>query len=150
MQNLKKLRCTVLLFCIGGALYNIIEILWRGYTHWTMFLVGGACFNLVGRIHTICKRGLFARCALCSCVITAVEFISGCLFNLRLKMNVWDYSDMIFNIKGQICLLYSVLWGMLSVIALPVYRCCMKHVTGRKTENKKSGELKTALLQRIS
>lgn len=107
----KKLGCTLFLFCIGGTLYNILEVLWRGYTHWTMFIVGGVCFNLIGRIHTICKKGLLIRCTLCSLAITAVEFVSGCLFNLRLKMNVWNYSNMLLNIKGQVCLLYSVLWG---------------------------------------
>lgn len=121
---LKNVRCSILLFLIGGTLYNIIEILWRGYTHWSMFIVGGACFNLIGRIHTLCKRGLFARCLLCSVAITFVEFISGCLFNLHLKMNVWSYSGMLLNIKGQVCLLYSVLWGALSVLALPIYNFC--------------------------
>jgi uncharacterized membrane protein len=128
LSALKKLRCTFFLFCIGGALYNIIEMLWRGYTHWTMFIVGGMCFNLIGRIHTMCKKGLFYRCFMCAMTITAIEFISGCLFNLRLKMNVWNYSGMLFNIKGQVCLLYSVLWGALSVLAIPIYRQCLQHL----------------------
>jgi uncharacterized membrane protein len=123
----KKIRCNILVFIIGGALYNVIEILWRGYTHWTMFIVGGACFSLIGRIHTICKKGLLIRCTLCAGVITLIEYISGCLFNLRLKMNVWDYSGMILNIKGQVCLLYSVLWGLLSIAAIPVYKNCLSH-----------------------
>ncbi|NLN81226.1 MAG: hypothetical protein GX136_01575 [Clostridiales bacterium] len=127
----KKLGCTLFLFCIGGTLYNILEVLWRGYIHWTMFIVGGVCFNLIGRIHTICKKGLLIRCTLCSLAITAVEFVSGCLFNLRLKMNVWNYSNMLLNIKGQVCLLYSVLWGALSIIAIPVYRHCLRRMVSR-------------------
>ena len=47
-----KLRCQVGIFLIGGALYNLIEILWRGYTHWSMFIVGGLCFQLIGYIQT--------------------------------------------------------------------------------------------------
>ncbi len=125
----KEVKCSVCLFCIGGFLYNIIEVFWRGYSHWSMFFVGGACFNLIGRIHSFCRRGLFQRCTLCALAVTAVEFISGCLFNLKLKLNVWDYSGMFLNIKGQVCLLYSVLWGFLSLIAAPVYTRCRAKLT---------------------
>ncbi len=104
-------------------MYNLIEILWRGHSHWSMFLVGGTCFHLIGRIGTKLRRhSLLTIGAACSIAVTAVEYISGCLFNLRLKLNVWDYSDMPANIKGQICLPYSALWGGLSLLALPVYR----------------------------
>jgi len=130
LSVVKKIRCTFFLFCIGGALYNIIEIIWRGYTHWSMFIVGGICFNLIGRIHTMCKKGWIIRCTLCSLVITVIEFLSGCIFNLRLNMNVWNYSGMLLNIKGQVCLLYSLLWGALSILARPIYRVCIRHLVG--------------------
>ncbi len=119
---LRKARCLVCLFCIGGFLYNVIEILWRGYTHWSMFFAGGACFTLIGHIQRVCKHSLFVRCAYCALAVTLVEFISGCIVNLWWKLNVWDYSDMLLNVKGQVCALYSVLWGGLSVIAMPIYR----------------------------
>lgn len=117
------MRKFIRLFCIGGSAYNLIEILWRGYSHWSMFLVGGTCFHLIGRIGTRLHRHHFLLIgAACSAAITAVEYISGCLLNLRLKLNVWDYSKMPANLNGQVCLLYSVLWGWLSLLALPVYR----------------------------
>lgn len=128
----KQVRCSTFLFCIGGLLYTIVEILWRGYTHWTMFIVGGLCFNVIGRIHTFCKRTIFERCSLCALAVTAVEFLSGCVINLWLKMNVWDYSGMWLNIKGQVCLLYSVLWGFLSLFEIPVYRRCREQLMGGK------------------
>ena len=111
------------LFCIGGGLYNLIEIVWRGRSHWSMFLVGGTCFHAIGRIGTRLQRhNLLLVGTICSVTVTAVEFVSGCLLNLKLKLNVWDYSDMPANFKGQVCLLYSVLWGGLSLLAVPVYR----------------------------
>ena len=128
----KKIKCSLWLFCLGGLIYNLIEVLWRGYTHWSMFFVGGTCFNIIGRIQTVCKRGIVHRCALCAVAITFVEYISGCLFNLRLKLNVWDYSRMRFNIRGQVCLLYSILWGALSLIAMPIYSRCRGRLEGGK------------------
>ncbi|MBR5539867.1 MAG: hypothetical protein IKU56_00615 [Clostridia bacterium] len=117
------MRKFIRLFCIGGAAYNLIEILWRGHSHWSMFLVGGTCFHLIGKIGTrLQNHSVLLIGAACSATVTAVEYVSGCLFNLRLKLNVWDYSNMPANLKGQVCLLYSTLWGGLSLLVLPLYR----------------------------
>lgn len=122
---LTQTKCTLGIFLIGGAIYNLIEIFWRGYTHWSMFIVGGACFQIIGKINTWFRTWSTAgRCALCSVAVTLVEYCSGCLFNLKMKLNVWDYTDMPFNLHGQVCLLYTVLWGFLSLLAQPVYRFC--------------------------
>lgn len=56
-------------------------------------------------------------------VITAVEFVFGIIFNCLFKMNVWDYSNKRFNILGQVCPLYSFLWGILS---MPVSYLCTR------------------------
>ena len=132
-QLATETKCSVGLFCIGGGVYNLIEIFWRGYTHWSMFLVGGTCFHLIGKIGSLFRTWNMARkCALCSLAVTAVEYVSGCLFNLRLKLNVWDYSEMPFNLNGQVCLLYTVLWGFLSATAMPLYRFFRRRLeTGR-------------------
>ena len=58
-----------------------------------------------------------------SLIITSVELLFGCIFNIWLKMNVWDYSRFRLNLLGQICLLYSTLWGILSI---PVSVLCIK------------------------
>lgn len=131
MQKLKQMKCSLCLFVIGGLAYNLIEILWRGYSHWTMFCVGGLCFHVIGRIQTRCRKWrLIYRCMLCSAGITTVEFLSGCLVNLRWKLEVWDYSSMPGNLLGQVCILYTVLWGGLSVIAMPLYDKCKSFVEG--------------------
>ena len=39
------------LFAVGGALYVLIELLWRGWSHWTMFALGGLCFVYLGLIN---------------------------------------------------------------------------------------------------
>ncbi len=66
------------------------------------------------------KRTLVYKASLCALGVTAVEFIFGVVFNVLLKMNVWDYSNLPFNILGQVCLLYTLLWGVLCAIFLPV------------------------------
>jgi len=105
----------------------MIELLWRGRTHWSMFLVGGACFELIGCIHTrLCRASLLLRSVVCAAAVTGVELVSGCILNRWLRLRVWDYSGMRFNILGQVCLLYSVLWLFLSAAACPLYAVCRR------------------------
>ena len=56
------------------------------------------------------KAHLLKKCLLGAVIITAVEFVFGVIFNMSLNMNVWDYNGVPFNILGQICLPYSILW----------------------------------------
>lgn len=110
----------LILFGIGGLLYYVIEILWRGYSHWTMFLLGGCCFVLIGLINEIFtfQIPIVKQMFISTVIITVAEFICGCIVNLWLKWNVWDYSELPMNLMGQICLPYSILWFFLSVIAI--------------------------------
>ena len=56
------------------------------------------------------KAHLLKKCLLGAIIITAVEFIFGLIFNLTLNMNVCNYENVPFNLLGQICLPYSILW----------------------------------------
>lgn len=115
---MKRVEEDVTVFSLGGIIYTIIEYLWRGYSHWTMMLTGSVCFLSIYRLFNYLKKiSLPQKCVLGSLVITSVEFMVGCVVNLKLKLDVWDYSDMKFNLLGQVCLVYSVLWGLLCIPA---------------------------------
>lgn len=121
------------LFLLGGSGYVLLEKLWRGHSHWTMFLLGGGCFHLIGAVDTRCrKRRVWQRCVLCSLLVTTAEFLCGCVVNLLCKMNVWDYRRHRFHLLGQVCLLYSFLWGLLSLFVMPLYRLCAARYKRRR------------------
>lgn len=116
-----KIKKNVIFFSSGGVGYGIIELIWRGRTHWTMIIAGGACFVIFSLIADKCKkRTLIFKSALCALSVTAIELLFGLLFNMLLKMNVWDYSGMPFNLLGQICLEYTLLWGLLGAAAIKI------------------------------
>ncbi|HNZ53494.1 MAG TPA: hypothetical protein PLD55_04030 [bacterium] len=48
--------------------------------------------------------------------VTLLEYIAGTVTENYFGMKLWDYSDEKFNIKGRICLKYSVLWAILITI----------------------------------
>ena len=119
--NLKKLKKYALLFTIGAVGYGAIEMIWRGNTHWSMLIAGGICFILFSLVAERFKeKNILLKAAICALGVTAVEFLFGVLFNLVLKMNVWDYSNMPLNILGQICPLFTVLWAGIAIAFLPL------------------------------
>ena len=115
---------------IGAAGYSLLEILWRGHTHWSMTLAGGVCLPLIYKVHAGERHCLAVRSVICSGIITTVEFAVGVVVHLLLGWQVWDYSGLRFNLLGQICLLYSLLWGLLSAAICPVCRALKKHFDG--------------------
>ena len=103
----------------GGFLYCLVEILYRGYTHISMFLLGGICFLCIGGIRRTFRDGAAAqKMLLCAGVITLFEFLCGVFVNLELGLAVWDYSSMPLNVMGQICITYSAAWCLLAVPAM--------------------------------
>ena len=126
---MKKLKKTALLFSIGCGGYSLIEVLWRGFTNWTMGVTGGVCMCLLNSINQKCKKAsLPKKCVLGSAVITGMELFVGCIVNRKLKWNVWDYSDLPLNIKGQICPLFTVLWFFLCIPVMHLSTFLQKNV----------------------
>lgn len=115
---MRRLVKPLVLFGIGGLLYIFIELLWRSRTHWTMFVVGGICFVLVGLINEIFTwdMPLIQQQAISAVMITIAELLAGLLINCN--YTIWDYRNMPLNIMGQICLPYTILWFFLSLPAI--------------------------------
>ncbi len=111
----------VFLFLVGGMLYAWIEILWRGWTHWTMFLLGGGGFVVLGLLNEYkipWHWCLLRQSVAGACIITILEFFTGYIVNLWLGWGVWDYSGLPFNILGQVCLYYFLLWIPLCMLGI--------------------------------
>ena len=107
------------LFCVGGAGYVGLELLWRGWSHRSMFFAGGICFLLLGQIDKS-DLPLPVRCVAGSAAITAVELAAGLLVNRSYA--VWDYRELPGNFLGQICLPYSLLWLPIGLAGQYLYR----------------------------
>ena len=117
MQVFKK----GLLFTLGGCGYVGLELLWRGWSHGSMFLAGGTVFLLLGKLQRTQPRlPLPLRAVVGAGIITTVELAAGLLFNRDYR--VWDYRQMPYNFLGQICLSYSLLWIPVSFGAIWLHR----------------------------
>ncbi len=120
MKTFKEFCKHGILFVIGGFIYVAIELLYRGHSHWTMFIVGGLCFLFIGGINNWIpwKLPMPIQGLIGLGIILCLEFIAGVIVNIILKWNVWDYSNMPLNILGQVCLPFALLWFPLALVAI--------------------------------
>ncbi len=126
--DLWQLACTggfgKLLLLLSGALgYGLIEIFWRGCTHWSMLMAGAVCFCMIDELDkNVTELGDWSKAFLAALAITAVELVTGVVFNIYGHAYVWDYSALPYNFMGQICLYYALIWVGLARLLLPIRR----------------------------
>lgn len=110
-------------FLSGGGIYCLIELLYRKRTHYSMFFCAGyACLIMLGVYNGFREINPFEFAFIGMIVITSLEFIFGVVFNIILKQAVWDYSNAPLNVFGQICLPFSAIWFVFSLILFYIFR----------------------------
>ena len=120
-----KLWKNAVLFYMGGAGYMALEFLWRGRSYGSMFLLGGSCFLVLGKVRKL-PGPLPVKVLLGAAAVTGMEFMAGLLVNQQHQ--VWDYTDMPMNFRGQVCLPYSLLWLPVSLAGMLLHRELEKKV----------------------
>ncbi len=116
-------------FGLGAGAYGLLEVLWKGDTHPSMLAAGGICFLTMERIgRRLPGLPFWGKCLLSGGAVTAVEFVFGCVFNLALNMEVWDYSHLPLNFLGQICLWFTGLWSVLAAAGVPLSRMARSYL----------------------
>lgn len=117
---MKKISEYLFFFGIGGCIYYTFEIVFRGFSHWSMFLLGGICMLFIyiqGR-SVEWEDPLWRQLLRSIVFVTAMEFITGLIVNKWLALNVWDYTDQPFQLFGQICLPFIIIFSGLCVFGI--------------------------------
>ena len=120
----------MMLFSLGGAAYQGLELLWRGRTHGSMFVAGGLCFLLVGHLNRVQPRlPRFPRAVAGALMITMVELAVGLTVNQDHR--VWDYRGQPGNYLGQICPQFTLVWIPVAFLAGFLYDFLDAKISGR-------------------
>ncbi len=131
MKNIEKYAT---IFVIGGLGYGLLEIIFRGFTHWSMIITGGSALlslyliNQAFPDHSIIIKSLIG----CS-VITIMEFTVGLIVNKLFPFGVWDYTGSPDNILGVISLRFTLCWFVISFIMLSLFITIQKIINLQKS-----------------
>ena len=108
------------LFWFGGSFYVTLETIYRARSHVSMFLLAGIVFIFIGMMNKVWgwEFSLVYQVLIGTAFATVAEFVTGCIVNLWLGLNVWDYSNLPFNICGQVCLYFTLLWIPITLLAI--------------------------------
>ena len=117
----------ITLWMWGGTIYYLIEVLFRWIVHGTptshpsMFVLGGICLLVVGALNNYKPKqfGFAWQVLIGTTIVIILELIAGVILNLWLELGVWDYSNLRFNILGQVSLLFSFLF--MPVVAFAIW-----------------------------
>jgi uncharacterized membrane protein len=110
----------ITVFTAGAFAYGMIEVSARGFTHISMGLLGGSAMYLIHLMNTPHRTPLriFLLLSASAVFITVGELITGEIVNVRMGLNIWDYSMLPMNYDGQICLPFTLLWFSLSAVGM--------------------------------
>lgn len=127
---MKQIKRISPVFMVLGLVYLALEFQvraaqWQTLNPWvplTMFLIGGSAAFVIGLYNEIPwirdNVNMFWQSVASTITILLFEFIGGCIVNLWLGLDIWDYTHMAFNLLGQICLQYTVYWLLISPFAI--------------------------------
>lgn len=116
----KKVSEYLFIWTLGGALYYTFEMVFRGFSHWSMFVLGGFCLLFCAQqgLWVDWTDPLWLQLLRCIVFVTACEFITGIIVNKWMRWGVWDYSDQPFHLWGQICLPFIIIFSGLCAVGI--------------------------------
>ena len=117
---MKRLSQCLFLWALGGCIYYGFEIGFRGYSHWSMFVLGGFCmlFCWLQGYMLNWDVPMWKQVVRCTIFTVVGEFITGMIVNVRFGWAVWDYTDQPLQLMGQICAPFAVIFSGLCALGI--------------------------------
>ena len=138
MRRLPNLALHCVFGIIAGGIYLLIELAWRGHTHWTMLPLAAVIFICAGVLDEVERPpSIWQQVILGTTIATALEFVAGLILNVWLGLGVWDYSNLPGNLMGQICPQFTFAWAVLVLISIRIENL-MHRIADRMTTDEKA------------
>ena len=123
MQGLNKLKNNgvhgyVFMISCGVIFGAFLELLYHERVIFAASIIMGIYFAIIHKINrALTDEPIYTRALLSTFAITAVELALGIVTNRVMHLHLWDFSDSLFHVLGQICPRESIIRFM---IAFPV------------------------------
>jgi uncharacterized membrane protein len=124
MKNIEKY---IFIFLFGGLGYGLLEIIFRGFTHWSMIITGGSALLVLYLINSaIPGTPIILKALIGAFAITIIEFTVGIIVNKVFSFGVWDYTGSFGNVLGIITPIFSLCWFGISLIVNIIFKNMQK------------------------
>ncbi len=131
MKNIEKY---IFIFLFGGFGYGLLEIAFRGFTHWSMIITGGSALLILYLInYALPKAPILIKALIGASAITIIEFSVGIIVNKIFTFGVWDYTNSPGNILGIITPTFSFCWFAISFVMIFMFKCIKKIISLQKS-----------------
>lgn len=129
---MKSFEKSILLLIIGGLGYGLIEIAFRGYTHWSMIITGGSAFLCLYILNEALESThILVKSLIGAVIITTMELTVGLVVNKLFNFAVWDYTNTPVNFLGVISLPFCACWFAISYVILKSFNL-IKRITSQQ------------------
>ena len=124
MQGLNKYKDNgihgyVLMISCGVIFGALTEGLYHERVMLASSIITGLYFAVIHRINRSLKgETLLIKALMSSIAITALELIIGIVANKIFHLHLWDFSDSLFHLLGQICPRESIIRFLTAIPAL--------------------------------
>ena len=112
----------IFIFLFGGTIYTTLEILWRGYSHISMFILSGIISIFIALLNDTAYTYEmdFRLQILISTIFTTLgEGLVGILVNRILHLNVWCYEGLFGTFfLGQCNIFFVFIWGIICTFGI--------------------------------
>lgn len=126
-QNFYELVWIFIIYAFAGwctevayAAVNTGKFVNRGFLNGPYCPIYGCGVVIVVAALTPLKNNLFLLFAGSFFLTSALEFLTGFLLEKVFHNKWWDYSNIPFNIKGYVCLKFSIYWGLACTFVMDI------------------------------
>lgn len=123
---IKYILRKLILFILCSIIYCGIEIVYRGWTHWSMALLSGIlgilCIDTPNNIFRY-DLDYSIQVLISTTLCTIGEGITGLIVNVKLELDVWDYSTLPFTFFYGQCNLFFVFAWVLIIGCFGIFFC---------------------------
>lgn len=92
----------------------------RGFLHGPLCPIYGSCGALLAYFVKPVQHNYILVFLVGAVIASIVEYIAGYVLEHLFGARWWDYSQEKFNLKGYICLKFSLIWGFISIFILNI------------------------------
>jgi uncharacterized membrane protein len=130
------MKKNIIIFKVMGTIYILIEFWYsifksllefgftlqglklEGQSNFYMFFIAGTAGLFVGILNELFNIKVIYQSILGTVYILLLEYFSGIILNQHYGYDFWDYNNIPFNLHGQICLPFAIIWFLMIPIAI--------------------------------